>query len=96
MHYWLHVLAFDFGTPSFLFLSQGVENIAWDASGERLAVSYKNGNELYNGLIAIYDTRKAPLVSASLVLELLTHCKNTVSFRGYFISKAESYCMQII
>ncbi|KAJ6805914.1 aladin isoform X2 [Iris pallida] len=41
--------------------------IAWDASGERLALSYKGGDELYSGLIAVYDIRRAPLVSSSLV-----------------------------
>lgn len=47
--------------------SQGIEKIAWDASGERLAVSFKGGDELYRGLIAIYDTRRTPLISASLI-----------------------------
>lgn len=47
--------------------SQGIEKIAWDASGERLAVSYKGGNDLYRGLIAIYDVRRSPLISASLI-----------------------------
>ncbi|KAK2967395.1 hypothetical protein RJ640_023986, partial [Escallonia rubra] len=47
--------------------SRGIEKIAWDASGERLALSYKDGNDLYKGLIAIYDVRRTPLVSTSLV-----------------------------
>ncbi|CAA7060531.1 unnamed protein product [Microthlaspi erraticum] len=47
--------------------SEGIEKIAWDASGERLAVSYKGGDDNYKGLIAIYDTRRTPIVSASLV-----------------------------
>lgn len=47
--------------------SKGIEKIAWDASGERLALSYKDGEELYKGLIAIYDVRRTPLISASLV-----------------------------
>lgn len=47
--------------------SQGIEKIAWDASGERLAVSFKGGDDLYRGLIGIYDARRTPLVSASLV-----------------------------
>lgn len=47
--------------------SEGIEKLAWDASGERLAVSYKGGDEPYRGLIAIYDTRRTPLVSASLM-----------------------------
>ncbi|KAG6528502.1 hypothetical protein ZIOFF_010677 [Zingiber officinale] len=46
---------------------RGIEKMAWDASGERLALSFKDGDEMYNGLIAIYDTRTTPLVSASLV-----------------------------
>ncbi|XP_010516295.1 PREDICTED: aladin [Camelina sativa] len=46
---------------------EGIKNIAWDASGERLAVSYKGGDDNYKGLIAIYDTRRTPIVSASLV-----------------------------
>lgn len=47
--------------------SRGIEKIAWDASGERLALSYKVGEKLYEGLIAIYDVRRTPLISASLV-----------------------------
>ena len=47
--------------------SDGIKKIAWDASGERLVVSYKGGDENYKGLIAIYDTRRTPIVSASLV-----------------------------
>ncbi|XP_042462728.1 aladin-like [Zingiber officinale] len=47
--------------------ARGIEKMAWDASGERLALSFKDGDEMYNGLIAIYDTRTTPLVSASLV-----------------------------
>lgn len=47
--------------------SHGIEKIAWDASGERLAVSYKGGDDVYRGLIAIYDARRTPLISASLM-----------------------------
>lgn len=47
--------------------SQGIEKIAWDASGERLAVSYKGGDELYAGLVAVYDVRRTLLISASLM-----------------------------
>ncbi|KAI6673641.1 hypothetical protein NL676_001547 [Syzygium grande] len=47
--------------------SQGIEKIAWNASGERLAVSFKGGDEIYRGLIAIYDARRTPVVSTSLV-----------------------------
>ncbi|XP_078152358.1 aladin-like [Carex rostrata] len=41
--------------------------MAWDSTGERLALSYKNGDEKYAGLIAVYDVRRAPLVSVSLI-----------------------------
>lgn len=47
--------------------SQGIEKIAWDASGERLAVSFKDGDELYNGLIAVYDVKRTPLICPSLM-----------------------------
>lgn len=47
--------------------SRGIEKIVWDASGERLAVCYRDGDELYKGLIAIYDVKRTPLISASLV-----------------------------
>jgi len=49
-------------------LSHGIEKTAWDASGERLALSYKCGDEVYAGLIAVYDVRRTPLISLSLVL----------------------------
>ncbi|KAB1223182.1 Aladin [Morella rubra] len=62
-----HLLPVDLPEIISLTGSQGIEKIAWDASGERLAVSYKGGNELYRGLIALYDTRRTPLVSASLI-----------------------------
>lgn len=47
--------------------SQGIDKMAWDASGERLALSYRDGDDLYRGLIAIFDVRSSPLISASLV-----------------------------
>jgi len=50
-----------------LSCSEGIEKIAWDASGERLAVSYKGGDDNYKGLVAIYDVRRTPLISSSLV-----------------------------
>ncbi|KAK4581225.1 hypothetical protein RGQ29_024768 [Quercus rubra] len=62
-----HLLPVDLPEIMSLTGSQGIEKIAWDASGERLAVSYKGGDELYSGLIAIYDARRAPLLSASLI-----------------------------
>ncbi|XP_059462760.1 aladin [Corylus avellana] len=62
-----HLLPVDLPEIMSLTGSEGIEKLAWDASGERLAVSYKGGDELYRGLIAIYDTRRTPLVSASLI-----------------------------
>ena len=47
--------------------SQGIEKIAWDNSGERLVVSFKGGDDMYKGLIVIYDTRRTPLISRSLM-----------------------------
>lgn len=47
--------------------SDRIEKIAWDGSGERLAVSYHGGNDVYSGLIAVYDVRRTPLVSVSFV-----------------------------
>ncbi|KAL8460098.1 hypothetical protein ACS0TY_031854 [Phlomoides rotata] len=47
--------------------SRIIEKIAWDASGERLAVSYRDGDELYKGLIAVFDVKRTPLVSTSLI-----------------------------
>lgn len=56
------------GVTSFMsFCSQVIEKIAWDASGERLAVSYRDGDELYKGLIAIFDVKRSPLISTSLM-----------------------------
>lgn len=62
-----HLLPVELPEIVSLTNSQGIEKIAWDASGERLAVSYKGGNDLYRGLIAIYDVRRSPLISASLI-----------------------------
>ncbi|XP_059288959.1 aladin-like [Lycium ferocissimum] len=47
--------------------SRGIDKIACDASGERLALSYRDADDLYKGLIAIYDVRRSPLISTSLV-----------------------------
>ncbi|XP_078446855.1 transducin/WD40 repeat-like superfamily protein [Wolffia australiana] len=47
--------------------SQGIGNIAWDAPGERLAVSSKGSNEQHRGLVAVYDIRRGPLISPSFV-----------------------------
>lgn len=62
-----HLLPVDLSELKTLTGSQGVEKIAWDVSGERLAVSYKEGDDNYKGLIAIFDTRRTPLISASLI-----------------------------
>ncbi|RWW39858.1 hypothetical protein BHE74_00054772 [Ensete ventricosum] len=66
------------GIATFIMYStidRGIEKVTWDASGERLALSYKDGDDMYSGLIAIYDTKRTPLVSASLVLAL-SFCSN--------------------
>ncbi|KAL0912208.1 hypothetical protein M5K25_018168 [Dendrobium thyrsiflorum] len=47
--------------------SCGIEKIAWDASGERLALSFRDGEEMCSGLIAVYDIKRTPLISPSLV-----------------------------
>ncbi|RYR32372.1 hypothetical protein Ahy_A10g046957 isoform C [Arachis hypogaea] len=71
-YYWpfpdAHLLPVDL--PEILSLirrSKGIEKIAWDDSGERLALSFKDGEDIYRGLIAIYDTRRTPLISTSLI-----------------------------
>uniref|UniRef100_A0A6M2E9D4 Aladin seven-bladed propeller domain-containing protein n=1 Tax=Populus davidiana TaxID=266767 RepID=A0A6M2E9D4_9ROSI len=62
-----HLLPVDLPEITTMMGSEGIEKIAWDASGERLAVSYKGGDDNYKGLVAIYDVRRTPLISASLV-----------------------------
>ncbi|KAL2565232.1 hypothetical protein AAZV13_19G094500 [Glycine max] len=62
-----HLLPVDLPEILSLTGSQGIEKIAWDNSGERLAVSFKGGDDMYRGLIAIYDTRRTPLISTSLI-----------------------------
>ncbi|GAV60944.1 WD40 domain-containing protein [Cephalotus follicularis] len=62
-----HLLPVDLPDISSLTGSHGIEKIAWNSSGERLAVSYKGGNNSCKGLIAIYDVRRTPLISASLI-----------------------------
>ncbi|KAK6942094.1 hypothetical protein RJ641_027471, partial [Dillenia turbinata] len=62
-----HLLPVDLPEIVSLTESDGIDKIAWDASGERLALSYKGGDELYRGLVAIYDVRRTPLISASLI-----------------------------
>ncbi|KAK9124946.1 hypothetical protein Scep_013792 [Stephania cephalantha] len=62
-----HLLPIELPDIVSLTGSHGIEKIAWDASGERLALSYNGGDEAYSGLISIYDVRRTPLVLASLV-----------------------------
>ncbi|CAK7339887.1 unnamed protein product [Dovyalis caffra] len=62
-----HLLPVDLPEITTLAGSEGVEKVAWDASGERLAISYKGGDDNYKGLVAIYDIRRTPLISASLI-----------------------------
>ncbi|KAI7991488.1 Aladin [Camellia lanceoleosa] len=62
-----HLLPVDLSEIQSLTHSRGIEKIAWDASGDRLALSYKDGDELYKGLIAICDVKRTPLISASLI-----------------------------
>ncbi|KAJ4807299.1 Transducin/WD40 repeat-like superfamily protein [Rhynchospora pubera] len=62
-----HLLPVDLPELSFLIGSRGIEKMAWDSSGERLALSYKYGDDKYTGLIAVYDVRRAPIVSVSLI-----------------------------
>jgi aladin len=62
-----HLLPVELPEISSLIVSRGIEKLSWDASGERLALSFKDGNEMYRGLVAVYDVRRSPLVSVSLV-----------------------------
>ncbi|CAH1445818.1 unnamed protein product [Lactuca virosa] len=62
-----HLLPVDLPELKSLTNSGGIEKIAWDATGERLAVSYKDGNEVYKGLIAIYDVKRATIITPSLI-----------------------------
>ncbi|GMH20233.1 hypothetical protein Nepgr_022074 [Nepenthes gracilis] len=62
-----HLLPVDLPEITSLAGSHVIEKMAWDGSGERLAVSFKNGDDLYKGLVAVYDVRRTPLVSASLI-----------------------------
>ncbi|XP_020584106.1 aladin isoform X2 [Phalaenopsis equestris] len=62
-----HLLPVELPEISSLTGSCGIEKIAWDASGERLALSFKDGEEMYGGLIAVYDIKRTPLISPSLV-----------------------------
>ncbi|KAE8725187.1 Aladin [Hibiscus syriacus] len=75
-----HLLPVDLPEILSLTGSQGIEKMAWDASGERLAVSYKGGDDIYKGLIAIYDTRRNPLISASLIAGVVDFAVPTLCY----------------
>lgn len=62
-----HLLPVELPEIASLTSSHGIEKVAWDASGERLALAYNGGDEVYIGLIAVYDVRRTPLISLSLV-----------------------------
>ncbi|KAH6794522.1 Transducin/WD40 repeat-like superfamily protein [Perilla frutescens var. hirtella] len=63
-----HLIPVELPEIKLLTDSRVIEKIAWDdASGERLAVSCRDGDELYKGLIAIFDVKRTPLISTSLV-----------------------------
>ncbi|XP_027070890.1 aladin-like isoform X2 [Coffea arabica] len=62
-----HLVPVELQEIQSLTRSKGIEKIAWDGSGERLALSFKDGDDLYKGLVAIYDVRRTPLISASLI-----------------------------
>eukprot|EP00850_Spirogloea_muscicola_P012545 SM000081S22679 [mRNA] locus=s81:517876:520720:+ [translate_table: standard] len=51
----------------------GIERMAWDPTGQRLAVNARTGDASADGLIAIYDTRTAPIVSVSFIGFLRGH-----------------------
>ena len=48
-----------------------IEKMAWDKAGERLAVSFIGGDENHSGLIAVYDTRKVPILAVTLMYVLV-------------------------
>ncbi|KAL5059099.1 hypothetical protein RYX36_030703 [Vicia faba] len=72
--------------------SQGIEKIEWDNSGERLAVSFKGGDDVYGGLIAIYDTRRTPLISTSLIVGAVDSVALTLSCSVLICLHKEDFC----
>lgn len=45
-----------------------IERMAWDGTGERLAVAFGGVvDAVYDGLVALFDTRQTPIVSMSLL-----------------------------
>lgn len=83
-----HLLPVELPEITLLIGSHGIEKLAWDASGERLALAYNGGDEVHKGLIAIYDVKRTPLISLSLVGFIRGPGENpkpiTFSFHGKF------------
>nr|ABA96379.1 expressed protein [Oryza sativa Japonica Group] len=77
-----HLLPVELPEISSLIVSRGIDKLAWDSSGERLALSFKDGNEMYHGLVAVYDVRRSPLVSVSLVAGAVA---GVVHIPSYFV-----------
>ncbi|KAF7116604.1 hypothetical protein RHSIM_RhsimUnG0020600 [Rhododendron simsii] len=77
-----HLLPVDLPEVKSLTHSRGIEKIAWDGSGERLAISYKDGDDLYKGLIAVYDVRRSKLISASLIVGAADFAAPTLLYFG--------------
>ncbi|KAJ8533558.1 hypothetical protein K7X08_006882 [Anisodus acutangulus] len=73
-----HLIPVEFPEIQSVTGSRGIDKIAWDGSGERLALSYRDGDDMYKGLIAIYDVRRSPLISASLVGDRCFLCVGVV------------------
>ncbi|QHO17884.1 Aladin [Arachis hypogaea] len=88
-----HLLPVDL--PEILSLirrSKGIEKIAWDDSGERLALSFKDGEDIYRGLIAIYDTRRTPLISTSLIVGALDFVALILCYFALICFREEKFC----
>ncbi|KAG0497479.1 hypothetical protein HPP92_002170 [Vanilla planifolia] len=62
-----HLLPVELPEITSLLGSRGIEKLAWDASGERLALSFRNREDMYSGLIAVFDVKRTPLISLSLI-----------------------------
>ncbi|KAM7258660.1 hypothetical protein ACFE04_014401 [Oxalis oulophora] len=45
-----------------------IDKIEWDGSGERLAVSFEGGDDIYHGLLAIYDTSHNFLLNSTSLI----------------------------
>ncbi|KAL3699529.1 hypothetical protein R1sor_017551 [Riccia sorocarpa] len=70
-----------------------IDKMAWDGTGERLAVSYTGGDATYSGLIAIYDTRHTPIVSTGFIAGVLAFVAHILYF-SVRISDASSQLRQ--